>query len=473
MMENPHQIWCGFYFLNFKGEIMKESNYNEKVLVVEPYGIEPIPPEERHGKPKQMFNIWFAINLNVVTWFTGFLGIEFGLSLKYVIFAILIGNIAGAGYLALSSSIGAELGQPLIPASIKVFGKAGVFGLSFLNLVNNIGWLAVNLALAVMALQTIVHVEYHVAILILTIITLLVAVYGYNFIHAFARYMSIIVGVIFIFMTVITYRNLPTITNHAASAAGGFNLGMFILAIAVTFSYQISYCPIGSDYARYLPEDSSKKKLWWYSFGGALTVCIWLEILGALTATLGMQTGPMDFFAKLMGVFTVPAVITIIISILPVNAMAMYSGGLAALAMGVRLKRWVSALLTAGIAAFLISFGNGGLTHTYTNFLLLLSYWIAPWLGVVLSDFYYHKKNSLMKNVPRGWVGTISFLSGVIISIPFMNSTLYIGSIAGKYLGGADISYFVSLIISLLVYQISIKIKERTGSFIPSVEVQE
>lgn len=452
---------------------MKESNYNEKVLEVEPYGIELIPQEERHGLPKQMFNIWFAINLNVVTWFTGFLGVEFGLPLKYAILAIIIGNIAGASYLALSSSIGAELGQPLIPASVKIFGKAGVFGLSFLNLVNNIGWLAVNLALAVMALQTIVHVEYHIALIILTIITLFVAVYGYNFIHVFARYMSMIVGVLFIAMTVITFRNLPSITSHAASASSGFNWGMFILAIAVTFSYQISYCPIGSDYARYLPEDSSKKKLWWYSFGGAITVCIWLEILGALTATLGMQTGPMDFFAKLMGVFTIPAVITVIISILPVNAMAMYSGGLAALAMGIRLKRWTSALLTAGIAALLIAFSNGGLTHTYTNFLLLLSYWIAPWLGVVLSDFYYHKKKPLMKNVPRGWVGSVSFLSGVIISIPFMNSTLYVGSIAGKYLSGADISYFVSLIVSLLVYQISIKIKERAGLYTPLAEVQE
>ena len=282
-----------------------------------------------------MFNIWFAINLNVVTWFTGFLGVEFGLSLKYAILAIIIGNIAGASYLALSSSIGAELGQPLIPASVKVFGKAGVFGLPFLNLVNNIGWLAVNLALAVMALQTIVHLEYHIALLLLTIVTLFVAVYGYNFIHAFARYMSMIVGVLFVAMTVITLQNLPSITNHTTSVTGGFNLGMFILAIAVTFSYQISYCPIGSDYARYMPEDSSKKKLWWYSFWGAITVCIWLEILGALTATLGMQTGPMEFFSKLMGVFTVPAVISVIISILSVNAMAMYSVGLAALAMGI------------------------------------------------------------------------------------------------------------------------------------------
>ena len=397
---------------------MKKNNYNEKVMEVEPYGVEPIPLEERHGRPKQMFSLWFAVNLNIATWFTGFLGIQFGLSLKFAILAIIIGNIIGASYLALSSAIGAELGQPLIPASIKIFGKAGVVGLSFLNLVNNIGWLAVNLALAVMALQAIVHLGYHASLLVLTIVTLIVAVYGYNFIHVFAHWMSIIVGFLFVIITVITIGKLHTYTivSHTASAASGFNWGMFILTIAVTFSYQISYCPVGSDYVRYLPKGSSKRKLWAYSFAGALTACIWLEVLGALTGTLGMQTNPMDFFTKLMGPFTVPAVITVIISIIPSNAMAMYSGGLAAMAMGIRLKRWFLAFSTAVIGALLVSFGNGGLTQIYTNFLLLLSYWIVPWLGVVLCDFYYRKMSSFNKNNIISWSGSVSFLCGVIAS---------------------------------------------------------
>ena len=42
---------------------MKRNNYNEKVMEIEPYGVKPIPSEERHGKPKQMFSLWFAVNL--------------------------------------------------------------------------------------------------------------------------------------------------------------------------------------------------------------------------------------------------------------------------------------------------------------------------------------------------------------------------------------------------------------------------
>ncbi|MCL5057385.1 MAG: hypothetical protein M1130_05190 [Actinobacteria bacterium] len=221
------------------------------------------------------------------------------------------------------------------------------------------------------------------------------------------------------------------------------------------------------------PENTPKKKLWLFSFWGALTVCIWLEILGALTATLGMHSGPMDFFATLMGVFTIPALITVILSILPVNAMAMYSGGLAALAMGLPLKRWASALLTAGLGALIISFGSGELAHTYTNFLLLLSYWIAPWLGVVLSDFYYHRANPLRKDEPKGWIGIISFLCGVSISIPFMSSVLYAGPIARNYLGGADISYFLSLLVSVLVYQAAVRTKQASHAARPSAAIRD
>lgn len=436
-----------------------EKVYEEKVLEVEPFGIEPIPKQERHGRARQLFTLWFASNLNVVTWFTGFLGIEFGLSLKYAVLAIVIGNLLGGVLLALASAVGPQLGRPLIPGSRRAFGKAGVVGLSFLNLVNNIGWLAVNLVLAVMAFRKIVpSLGYHPALLILTVATMLIAVYGYNFIHTFAHWMSIVIGALFLAMTVISVSNLPHLLSGAESAAGEVNWGMFILAVAVAFSYQISYCPIGSDYSRYLPESTPRVKAWLAAYLGCVTVCIWLEILGALTATLGMHAGPMDFFARLMGAFTVPALIAVILSIMPINAMAVYSGGLAALAMGIPMRRWVAALVTAGIGALLISFGGGHLAETYKNFLLLLSYWIAPWLGVVLCDIFFNRQPKAERN-GSGWPGIVSFICGVVISIPFMSSVLYTGPIARNYLGGADISYFLSMTITALLYLIIIKAK--------------
>ena len=441
--------------------------YQEKVLEVEPFGIEPIPKHERHGRIRQNFTLWFAINLNVVSWFTGFLGIEFGLSLKYAVLAIILGNVLGAVFIALTSAIGPELGQPLIPASRRAFGKTGIVGLSFLNLINNIGWLAVNLVLSVMALQKILPLGYHTSLFIITAVTLLIAVYGYNLIHSFAHWMSIIMGVLFVILTAISVRNLPLVMS-SQGGSGEFNLGMFILTVAVTFSYQISYCPIGSDYSRYLPENTSKIKVWLATYLGMLTVCIWLEILGAFTATLGLHAGPMEFFAKLMGVFTVPALVIVILSILPNNVIAIYSGGLAALAMGIPLRRWISAILTGVIGALAVSFGSGELAETYKNFLLLLAYWIAPWLGVILSDFFYFRSMST-GDYSSGGTGIVAFICGIAVSVPFMSSILYVGPLAEK-LGGADISYFLSMTVSALVYYVLARMK---GSAVPTVQVRK
>lgn len=427
-----------------------ETVYQENVLEVEPFGIEPIPREERHGQVSKIFTFWFASSLNVVTWFTGFLGIEFGLSLKYAVIAIIIGNLLGGGLLALTSAVGPRIGQPLIPGSRMAFGRFGVSGLAFLNLINNIGWLAVDLVLSVMAFQKLApFLGYHAALLILTVATILIAVYGYNFIHTFAYWMSIVMGVIFVAMTVISVHNLPTIVGNSA-AKGGFNPWMFLLAIAIAFSFQISYCPVASDYSRYLPENTSWQRVWLASFLGSVIVCIWLQILGALTATLGLQAGPMDFFTRLMGVFAIPALISVVLSIMPNNVMSVYSGGLAALAMGVPLKRWTAALVTGVIAALLISFGSGQFADTYKNFLLLLSYWIAPWLGVIISDQFICRQKAA--DGEHGWRGVLAFVCGVAVSIPFMSSVLYTGILARSYLGGADISYFVSMLVSVAVY---------------------
>jgi NCS1 family nucleobase:cation symporter-1 len=435
-----------------------QTVYQDNVLEVEPFGIDPIPAQERHGRIGKVFTIWFAGNLNVVTWFTGFLGITLGLSLKGAVLAVIIGNLLGGVMLAMTCALGPRIGQPLIPGSRRAFGKAGVRGLSFINFINNIGWLAVDLVLSVMAFQKLAPIlGYHGALLILTVATILIAVYGYNFIHTFAHWMSIFMGVIFAAMTVVALHSLPA--AGAGSAAGGFNTWMFVLAIAVTFSYQISYCPIGSDYSRYLPEDTPPGQVWLASYLGNVVSCIWLELLGVLMAALGLQAAsPMDF-ARLMGVFAVPALITVVLSIMPNNVIAVYSGGLAALAMGAPMKRWTSALVTGGIAALLIVYGAGQFANTYENFLLLLSYWIAPWLGVIISDHFFNRQAPA--GAEHGWSGILAFVIGVAVSVPFMSSALYTGPIARVYLGGADISYFISMLVSASIYLVAVRAARR------------
>jgi NCS1 family nucleobase:cation symporter-1 len=71
-------------------------------------------------------------------------------------------------------------------------------------------------------------------------------------------------------------------------------------------------------------------------------------------------------------------------------------------------------------------------------------------MGVFLGDYFY--RGRAPSGAGQGWKGILAFGCGVVVSIPFMNSVLYVGPLAQTYLGGADISYFLSMLVSGVVY---------------------
>jgi nucleobase:cation symporter-1, NCS1 family len=102
----------------------------------------------------------------------------------------------------------------------------------------------------------------------------------------------------------------------------------------------------------------------------------------------------------------------------------------------------------------LAAYGAHGLSSKYENFLLLVSYWIGPWLGIVLMDFFLHRREGSARSLPGRamcWPGIVAFLVGLVASIPFMNSALYTGPLARR-LAGADIAYYIGLAIAAVVY---------------------
>ena len=74
----------------------REGEYGEKVLAVEPGGIEAMPDGDRHGKARDMFAVWVSPNLEFATIYVGALGVLFGLSFVQAVLGILLGNGLGA-----------------------------------------------------------------------------------------------------------------------------------------------------------------------------------------------------------------------------------------------------------------------------------------------------------------------------------------------------------------------------------------
>src|SRR5260221_3009679 len=91
----------------------REGDYGEKIVAIEPGGVEYIPLRERHGKPLDLFFTWVSPNLEFATVFVGVLGVTvFGGSLVSVILAIIVGSALGSVTPGILNSIGPRYGVP-------------------------------------------------------------------------------------------------------------------------------------------------------------------------------------------------------------------------------------------------------------------------------------------------------------------------------------------------------------------------
>src|ERR1700751_4851991 len=93
---------------------------------IEQHTIYQIPLDQRHGKPHQLFTLWFGANLNVLTVVTGALATTmFHQSFLSTVIAILIGNLIGTIFMALHAAQGPRLGVPQMIQSRGQFGARG------------------------------------------------------------------------------------------------------------------------------------------------------------------------------------------------------------------------------------------------------------------------------------------------------------------------------------------------------------
>ncbi len=133
----------------------------------------------------------------------------------------------------------------------------------------------------------------------------------------------------------------------------------------------------------------------------------WLEILGLLVA--GQATGgeSSDTIFQVLGgsgnIIAILAMVAIAVGTVAVNAMNDYTGSLSLQAAGLRIKRIYSAAIVA-VLGFLFTLYLNAQTDfaaNFTNFLLFISYWIAPFVGVVLADWWLRGRRADVSSPER------------------------------------------------------------------------
>jgi purine-cytosine permease-like protein len=143
------------------------------------------------------------------------------------------------------------------------------------------------------------------------------------------------------------------------------------------------------------------------------------------------------------------------------NVLNIYSGALSFTATGIKLplslRRAIVALGFGTIGFFLAWSGLHNAGSKYENFLLIIAYWIAPWLAVVLIDQFLrrgqHTTALLFDKHHNPFAGWIAIVVGMAVSIPlFSNQTEYVGVVAKHHPALGDITFEVGFAVTAIVY---------------------
>ena len=438
------------------------ARYGDRVAVPEPYSIEHIPFADRHGSSRQLLWLWLAANLTIADYAIGFLPVRvLGLDLWPTIIALALGNILGGLVLAWSAAMGPAAGYPQMFIGRRAFGRVGGYVPAGLNWLSTAGWFTVNTILGSFAIQLLLPaLPFAAAAGILVVVQTLLVIYGHNLIQAFERYMALILGVLFAIATVIALTHGSTIAAWHPKPVGS-TLALFAIVLAVSFSYIMSWSPYASDYSRYLPEITSRSYIAIYVFIGAVLASFLTEVVGVLVAILapGAAT-PVAALKSAMGGFGAIAVVAVILGATTANVLNLYSNTLSAKVLDIRLPRWQLAVVGGVLGFVLALIGYQNFTQNYQNFLIVLDYWIMPWLAVVLIDYYvFRRTEPLGFSGAPDWnpTGAIAFVVGLLVSLLFISEQFQVFGIKAhgpfaSWFGDADFGYFVGFIVAGVVY---------------------
>ncbi len=425
-------------------------------MSIEWKGVEKVEKNERHGKPISQFIIWLASNLTIADFALG--SLLYGLPILWVLLIVIFSNILAGYIVGLASAMGPKYGLPQMMISGTVYGKKANKIFSIAQWLSTIGWFSINAIITSLALIEIVKIPYYISLLIVTAVMAIIGIYGIDLVHEFERGMSIILGILFAILLVISLLDINNKILYTYNKNVYYSPYLAALVLASVFSYLVSWAPYASDYSRYLAENTSTKKLIIYSTLGGAIASIWTEIVGfAIYLVVGNPNlNLMEATSQIITKnFSILALISIFLGGLSANALNLYSNSLSAQAINYKFKRVYAAVAGAIIGFILAYIGNIiGFSTYYENFLLTLDYWIMPWIGVLIASFYI-KKEKILDPKGANIKAIISYVTALLISIPFMNLTSYgipYEGIVAKLLGGADISYFVSFIIAIIVY---------------------
>lgn len=436
--------------------------------VLESHGMAPIPQDARYGGLQRMFTVWFTPNMELSGVFTGTLAVTLGLGFRLGLAAIVVGTLIGSLPVAVLCTWGPRTGMAQLPLARLPFGRSVVVP-GAVQWLSCIAWDALVGLFGGQAVHLLFHVPFWVGAAIVLVAEGAISVYGYEFVHRLQSVGAVVLIILFVVLSVRIFQHkvaLPHDTVHGAAL-----VGVTVLMTTIALSNAISWVPYASDYSRYLRPTASRAGIFGLTMAGLLASYVWMEGLGLAGASL-LSTQTAAGVRTLMGggVLGVLALIAIAFGAITSNSMNDYSGSLAFQALGVRVKRPLTAAVVAVVAFAAILWMNAGDTSgKFQNVLLFVGYWISPFFAIVMIDWAREHERytpSLLRSVVvfrrlgSGWPALVAFVTGFGAMVAFMNNSIVVGP-AARVLHGADLAFYVGFVVTGAAYYTLLRLSNR------------
>ena len=249
-------------------------------LMIEKRSIDYVPISERHGKVWHLWPVWFSGDAHLATVATGVVGVALGGSLMWMAVAVLFGCAFGTFFMAFHSTQGPQLGLPQMIQSRPQFGYIGALLVWGVALIAYIGFNAFNQILAAQTVLSLYGGDQTLTNLVFTILSVSLAVIGYDLIHVAQRWVAyILIAALLVFTVAVLARgHLPANEYSLRDFRGVPFLAQFFAAA----SYQIAWSIYVSDYSRYLPRNVGVGASFWWTYLGAFVGGTWMMLVGTL-----------------------------------------------------------------------------------------------------------------------------------------------------------------------------------------------
>lgn len=439
----------------------------DEFLRVEPHGLDAIPAGERHGRPRELAFLWAGAFVNYATLLTAsLLTTYYGLGVWDGLAATAAGTICGAVILGLLSNMGPRTGRPQVVLTERILGRGGMRVAALLTLFLAVGWFAVDSVVAAQAGVQLLR-EAGVAaavagkalfpwVVVIAAVSVAVAVYGHRTIKVFEAFGAVTFAALSLLLFALLAHEMRWTAGPTVVGAG--YPGAFVLGFMTCFALVASWYPFASDYSRYLPERSPAAAVTWWPVVGIVLPMVALGLFGLLLPTidpkLAFQSGVLAVItAHAPAAVAVPFFAFVVLGEIWANYLDVYTAGLVALALGIRLRRWQTALgcgiLGAALATYAVVVRD--FHAAYEEFLILTYLWAPAWAAVVLIGFFRLRPGP-------AWTAVAAWAAGTAASLVFVNylNIFQSGSFFNQglidRLHGADLSGLVAVLVAAVGY---------------------